>query len=79
MEITNCTMSKIFAKKLNYNVLGIMTGTSMDGIDFSFIKSNGTNYVKILKEKSYNYSIITQKKFKNIIKNKPKNKKKLKL
>ena len=78
MEITNYTMSKNFAKKLNYNVLGIMTGTSMDGIDFSFIKSNGKNYVKILNEKSYNYSLINQKKIKNIVETKPQDRKKIK-
>ena len=71
-------MSKNFAKKLNYNVLGIMTGTSMDGIDFSFIKSNGKNYVKILNEKSYNYSLINQKKIKNIVETKPQDRKKIK-
>ena len=43
----------IMGKKLIFNVLGVMTGTSMDGIDISLIKTNGTNYVKILSEKSY--------------------------
>jgi Predicted molecular chaperone distantly related to HSP70-fold metalloproteases len=37
-------------KKRTYNVLGIMTGTSMDGIDISLIKTNGIDIVKILKE-----------------------------
>ena len=27
-----------------YNVIGIMTGTSMDGVDCSFIQTNGTNF-----------------------------------
>ena len=38
-----------------YSVLGIMTGTSMDGIDLSFIKTDGKNYVRIINEKSYQY------------------------
>ena len=54
-----------------------MTGTSMDGIDISLIKTNGTDIVKILKEKSYNYSLKTQNIIKKIIKNKPKDRKKI--
>ena len=38
-----------------YNVIGIMSGTSMDGLDFSYIKTDGKNYVKIIYEKSYRY------------------------
>ena len=33
-----------------------MSGTSVDGIDFSFLETNGTNYVKIISGKSYEYS-----------------------
>ncbi len=39
-----------------YRVLGIMTGTSMDGIDISLIQTNGNKLVKIISEKSYQYS-----------------------
>ncbi len=65
-------------KKSSFNVLGIMSGTSIDGIDISLIKTNGTNYVKIIKEKNYNYSFRTIYKIKKIIENKPKNKKLIK-
>ena len=69
-------LKKIKRKKV-YNVLGIMSGTSMDGIDMSLIKTNGTNYVKILNEKSYGYSLGLQNKIKNIIVNKSLNKNEL--
>ena len=54
-----------------YYVLGVMTGTSMDGIDLSLIKTDGINYVKIIKEKNYNYSLKKQMKLKEIVNNKP--------
>ena len=47
-------------KKKIFNVIGIMSGTSMDGIDISNIKTDGINKVKILKEKSYQYSLNEQ-------------------
>ena len=53
-------------KKKIFNVIGIMTGTSMDGIDISNIKTDGINKVKILKEKSYQYSLYEQIKIKEI-------------
>ena len=66
-------------KKNNlHKVLGIMSGTSMDGIDISLIKTNGTNYVKIINEKTYNYRINLQNKIKDIVNKKPSNKNKLK-
>ncbi len=55
-----------------YKVLGIMTGTSIDGIDLSLIKTDGIDFVNIINEKSYQYSISDQKKIKKIIKYKPK-------
>ncbi len=53
-------------KKKNYNVIGVMTGTSMDGIDISYCVTDGLNKIKILNEKSYNYSISTQNFIKKI-------------
>ena len=43
-------------KKL-FNVIGIMTGTSMDGIDISYVSTDGTKKIIIYNEKSYQYSI----------------------
>jgi len=64
-------MLKNLKKKKVYKVLGVMSGTSMDGIDISLIKTNGTDYVKFINEKSYNYSLTLQNKIKKIIENKP--------
>ena len=53
-------------KKKIFNIIGIMTGTSMDGIDISYISTDGINKVRILKEKSYQYSLSEQIKIKKI-------------
>jgi len=50
-------------KKKFYRVLGIMTGTSMDGIDISYCLTDGLNKFKVFNEKSYNYSTLDQKIF----------------
>ena len=39
-----------------FKVIGIMSGTSIDGIDFTLLETNGTDYVNIISGKSYKYS-----------------------
>ena len=40
-------------KKKEYYSIGIMSGTSMDGFDFSFIKSDGVSKIKVLKNQYF--------------------------
>ena len=58
-----------------YSVIGIMSGTSMDGIDFSLIKTDGKNYTQIIFEKNYEYSESYRKKLNKLINSLPKTKK----
>ena len=58
-----------------YNVIGIMSGTSMDSADFSFIRTDGVDYVRVIYEKNYNYSDFYKKKLKKLINDLPSNKK----
>jgi len=58
-----------------YTTIGIMSGTSMDGIDISLIDTDGKNLTKILFEKKYQYSEFYKNKLKKLIKNLPKTKK----
>ena len=51
----------------SYKVIGIMSGTSIDGVDFSFLETNGTDYVKIFFGKTYKYSNIYKSKIKKLI------------
>jgi len=37
-----------------YKMIGLMTGTSMDGLDCSYLETNGDDFVKIIKEKTKN-------------------------
>ena len=60
------------SKNSKLNVLGVMTGTSMDGVDISLIKTNGTDFVKIKCEKSYKFDKNYQNTINNLILNKPK-------
>ena len=62
-------------KKKIYNVVGIMTGTSMDGIDISYCSTDGVKKIKIHNEKSYQYSKFKKSNFKNISEEYKKNKK----
>ena len=38
-----------------YKSLGLMSGTSGDGVDASLIKSNGLNEYELIKEKYFEY------------------------
>ena len=66
------------SKNSKLNVLGVMTGTSMDGVDISLIKTNGTDFVKIKCEKSYKFDKNYQNTINNLILNKPKTNNKIK-
>ena len=50
---------KIYLKLNNnksFKVIGIMSGTSIDGADFSYIETNGTDYTRVISGISYKYS-----------------------
>jgi len=49
-----------------------MTGTSMDGVDCSFIQTNGTNFVKIIKESTFEFTPHYKNKLRKIIYKSPK-------
>ena len=49
-----------------YTCLGMMSGTSGDGVDASIINSNGLESLKIIKEKYYEYDTNIFKEFRNL-------------
>ena len=46
-------------KKKEYYSIGIMSGTSLDGIDISLIKTDGNKDIDIIKNE-YNYQYLTK-------------------
>ena len=50
-----------------YNVIGLMSGTSIDGLDCSFITTDGENLVSIKFEKTYKYSQNYRNKLKKLL------------
>ena len=45
-----------------------MSGTSMDGVDFTYLETNGTDHVRVISGKSYEYNINYKLKVKKLIK-----------
>ena len=55
--------------KYNYlNIIGLMTGTSMDGIDISLVQTNGLHLKRLNKNFFYRYSTKTKKILMSILK-----------
>ena len=50
-----------------YNVIGIMSGSSMHGLDCSYIRTDGKDFVSIIYENSYKFSANYRTKLKKII------------
>ena len=47
----------------NFNSLGLMSGTSGDGVDASLIKSDGIDLFQVVKNKYYEYDSVVFKTF----------------
>ena len=56
-------------KKKEYCSLGIMSGTSLDGLDFSLVKTDGKNNIKNLINDYYKFNQNFKESIKNFIKN----------
>ena len=50
------------------NIIGLMTGTSMDGIDISLVKTNGIDLKRLNKNFYYEYSSESKKILDDILK-----------
>ena len=44
-------------KKKIYTTIGLMSGTSMDGVDISMIKSDGNNQIEQISDKYYEFEV----------------------
>ena len=67
------------SKQKIFKVIGIMSGTSMDGLDFSLMETDGKKHISIICEKSYFYTNSYKYKLKKIIESYNLNKKTNKL
>ena len=52
---------------MEYIAIGCMSGTSLDGIDCSLVKSNGVSYVTDISNEFIPYSDGLQLKLRNVI------------
>ena len=50
----------------NWKCLGLMSGTSGDGVDASIIKTNGLNHYESIKDKYYEYDLGIYKDIHNL-------------
>ena len=54
-------------KRKEFYALGVMSGTSIDGLDFSLIKSDGKEKIKIIQNKYYKFNHKLKIKISNAI------------
>ena len=51
-----------------YKVIGVMSGTSIDGADLAYMETDGENYVKNITGKTYYYNKTYRNNIKKFIK-----------